>query len=236
MHPKLEGHTVARYDSELSRLFEWFLEMGGFTLHLVGRVIGAMEHLNAEEARSAMVDDAQINALERSVDEEIAKLLARRAPLAHDLRVVLAISKAASDLERIGDECKRIGEVVVHIVEGKNGAEPSASLLYDTKRMGAMVSTMLRGSLEVFDKLDADKAAAVLVEQHALEEQFDASLRRLATFMLEDVRSIGLVIDVLLVTKALERIGDYSKNVAQQVIYLGRGEDVRHRSPANAGR
>ena len=169
-----------------------------------------------------------VDELELKVDAEIRSILARRTPVARDLRVVLACSKVVTDVEQIGDEACKLARIVVQIYEG-NGTSPKRELLRDVEKTGRIVTALLRDAMHVLDCFDDDGAEELLVSYQELEEDFQSNVRRIATYMMEDSRNIGHAIRVVLALKSLERIGSHSKNIAEQIIFLVRGEDVRHR-------
>jgi phosphate transport system protein len=154
--------------------------------------------------------------------------MAKRSPVARDLRLIMSISRTVTDLERIGDEAARIAHLAHNLYEAER-SQPSRHLMRDVITMGALAMEMLQESLQSFDSLNATHARALVCRENELDIEFQSSLRRLATFLLEDARNVGHAIYIVLLTKAMERIGDHARNIAEYVIYMVQGEDVRHR-------
>jgi phosphate transport system protein len=227
MAQPMEGHTVRRYDGELSSLHLLVLEMGGLVIDQTRRVMDALRNKDPKTAREVIEREAQVDALELKADDEIVSLLARRGPMARDLRIVVALSKTVTDLERVGDEAARIAYVITSIYEGSKSG-PSKALLRDVRAMGKLALQKLQDGLEVIDTLDDRKAETLLDADAELDEEFQASLRRLTTFVLEDARNVGHAINITLVLKALDRIGEHAGNLAEYVVFLVRGQNVRH--------
>jgi phosphate transport system protein len=226
----LEGHTLRRYDGELNTLHLLVLEMGGLVLDQCVVALEALKTGNLEQTRRVLARETEVDGLEIKLDEEIWSVISRRAPVARDLRVVMAFSKAATDLERIGDEAARIGGTTLAVYDDEV-RRPSRKLMRDVQTMGKLSIGMLRDAVSLFDSFDLATAEG-LIRRHAdLDAEFQSSLRRLTTFILEDARNVGNAINVVLLVKALERIGDQARNLAEYVIYLVRGEDVRQAEP-----
>ncbi len=225
-----EGHIIKRYDGELSHLHYLVLEMGGLVAGQVRDAVEAFKTRDAVLAHKVVSLDSEVDRLEVRADDEIVELLARRCPVSSDLRMVIAVSKSVSDLERIGDEAVRIAGLVIELF-GHEGSDPNGQMLRDVNRMGDLALNSLRQAVEVFDVWDEAKAQRVIANHREMDEQFQSDLRHLLTYVLEDTRNIGYAIGVVLVIKALERIGHHAQNLAEYVIFQVRGEDVRHRQP-----
>lgn len=232
MAQPLEGHTVQRFDGEMSNLHMLTLEMGGLVLDQVKCALDALEEEDADIAREVIIRDQEVNELELRTDEQIVTLIARRAPVARDLRGIMAMSKAICDLERIGDEAAKIASAVITVYDSEN-SNPSSQLMRDVQNMGKLASRMLRQALEAFDMMDLEKAESLTNEHYELGAEFQAGLRRLMTFIMEDSRNVGHAVNAVVITKALERIGDHSRNLAEYVIYILKGIDVRHQHGAD---
>jgi phosphate transport system protein len=168
-----------------------------------------------------------VNGLEIKTDEEIATLIAMRQPLARDLRFVIALSKTVTDLERIGDEAKGIARMVVHIYDSDT-SPPNNRLFRDVVTMARLASKMLHDALDALARLEVQQAMEIKQNDQELDQEFQAGLRRLVTYMMEDSRTVGHAINVIFMLRSLERIGDHAKNIAEYVIYLVKGKDVRH--------
>lgn len=174
--------------------------------------------------------DSEVDRLEVQTDDAIAKIIAKRWPLSSDLRLVIAVSKSVSDLEHIGDEAVRIAGMVIQLF-GSEGSEPNSQMLRDINRIGNLALTSLRNAVEIFDVWDEEKAMQVIENHREMEEEFQSDLRHLLTYVLEDYRNIGFAISVILVIKALERIGHHAHNLAEHVVFQVHGEDIRSQQP-----
>ncbi|MGM0593695.1 MAG: phosphate signaling complex protein PhoU [Pseudomonadota bacterium] len=227
MTQPLEGHTVQRFDGEMSNLHMLAIEMGGLVLNQVQRALESLEQEEPDIAREVVSRDQEVNELEMRADEQIVSLIARRAPVARDLRGIMAISKAICDLERIGDEAAKIAAAVIMVYDSEQN-NPSYQLMRDVQKMGKFASRLLRQALEAFDTMDLAKAEEVTNEHYELGAEFAAGLRRLMTFIMEDSRNVGHAVNAVVITKALERIGDHSTNLGEYVIYILKGIDIRH--------
>ena len=210
MSQPLEGHTIHRYDGELNHLHTLVLEMGGLALDQVNAVLRTISEKNLALAHMVLKREPEIDQLELKIDNEITTIIARRSPVASDLRVTMSFSKAVTDLERIGDEAARMADIILKIYENDN-SEPSHNMLRDIHTMGSLIHGMLQEALEVFDTLDIERAEKLAGYDGELNEEFQSALRRQTTFVLEDARNVGHAI-----------------NLAEYVIYLVKGKDVRH--------
>ena len=224
---KAEGHTVRRFDGEMNQIHLKVLEMGGLALAQLRDALRALKNKDLALARGIAPRENQIDNLEIETDADVLGLIARRCPMGGDLRMVMAVSKSVTDLERIGDEAMRIANITLQIY-GNDGSDPSEHLLRDVHVMGHFVVNAMEKALRAFDALDEPQAREI-IEQHAqLEEEFEAGLRRLITYVMEDARNIGFAVSVILIIKALERIGAHAQNLAEYVIFQVKGMDVRH--------
>jgi phosphate transport system protein len=201
--------------------------MGGVVEAQIGDAIEAIEEGDVDRARQVVERDHLVNRYDVESNDEIASVIARRQPAGSDLRLLLSLGKTVTDLERIGDEAEKIGRMTLLLNEhGRLGV--SSGLLRDVRPMGELARQMVHESLDALARLDVPAAIQVAQGDRSLDDEFRAALRGLATYMMEDPRVIGQAIDVLFVIKALERIGDHAKNIAEYVIYLVKGQDVRH--------
>jgi phosphate transport system protein len=228
MTHSLEGHTVHRYDGELNNLHLRVLEMGGLVLDQVRHALRALQEKDSNYANTVLEREHEVDELELGIDDDVITMIAKRGPVARDLRVIMSISKAITDLERIGDEAARIAHLAKGMYESERSA-PSGHLMRDVIKMAKLALEMLQESLASFDSLNATHAQALVCRENELDLEFQSSLRRLATFLLEDARNVGHAIHIVLLIKSIERIGDHARNIAEYVIYMVRGEDVRHR-------
>ena len=224
------GHIYRRYDGELDYLRLSGLHLGRLVVNLLGNSLIAFKTQDEDLARKAVAMDNEVDQLEVDVDLEIAKIIAKRCPVSSDLRMVMAVSKSVSDLERIGDEAVRIAGLAIQLIESEGG-EPNSQMLRDVNRIGDMAISGLRNAIEVFDVWDEDKALQVIENHRNMEEEFQADLRHLLTYILEDYRNIGFAISVVLVIKALERIGHHAQNLAEYAVFQVCGEDIRSQQP-----
>jgi phosphate transport system protein len=223
-------HTVKSYDQELSDLNALVLRMGGLVQEQIERAVKALRESDVSLARDGIARDHVVNFMDVQADERSVNLLARRQPMGRDLRTIMSLEKTVTDLERIGDEAERIARMTIHLVESGR-PQPSPKLLRDTYGMVKIASHMLKEVLDALARLDVDLALQVAKGDAELDGEFQSALRRLATFLMEDSRNVGHVISVTLILKSIERIGDHAKNIAEYVVFLVKGKDVRHVSP-----
>jgi len=222
-----EGHTVRRYDGELAGLRLLMLEMGGLVLDQVRRAVSAFDRQDVAAARNVIARDHAVNSYDLRIDDASLKLLALRQPVAGDLRIVMSICKAVADLERTGDEAAKIARMTLRLFS-RGGNVPRRALLRDVRAMAALATQMLGDVLRAFDEMDVDAALEVAAGDAELDREFRAASRRLSTYVMEDSRQLGHTINALTVVKALERIGDHAKNIAEHIVFLVTGQDVRH--------
>ena len=218
-------HIFKQYDAELEAVRAKVLEMGGLVEQQIVNALEALVRADPKLAKEVMSNDHRVNALEVQIDEDCSYIIARRQPAAGDLRMVMSIVKTITDLERIGDEATKIARTAHKIYEEDRMFKPRFN---EIKTMVALVREMLRTSLDAFARLDVSKTVEVARQDEQVDEQFRAAMRQLITFMLEDPRTISMSLEVLFVAKAVERIGDHAKNIAEYVVYMVKGKDVRH--------
>jgi len=220
-------HTYKQYDAELEAVRAKVLQMGGLVEQQIVNALDSLVSVNPKLAQEVMGVDQQVNSLEMQVDEDCSHIIARRQPAASDLRLIMMIVKTITDLERIGDEATKIARVTQKIYESDRMYKPRFN---EIKTMVTLVREMLRTSLDAFARLDVTRTVEVARQDEQVDEQFRAAMRQLITFMLEDPRTISMSLEVLFVAKAIERIGDHAKNIAEYVVYMVKGKDVRHTS------
>ena len=225
-----EEHIFKRFDQELADLNGIVLRMGGLVEDQIARAMNALRDADPEAARNVVARDHVVNFLDVQADEQIVNLLALRQPVGKDLRMILSLGKTVTDLERIGDEAERIARMTLNIYRSDT-PPPDSLLLSDAFRMSALATRMLHDVLDALARLDVDKAIQVARGDTELDHEFQAALRRLSTYIMEDARNVGHIINVTFIIKSLERIGDHSKNIAEYVVFLVKGKDVRHVSP-----
>jgi len=218
-------HTYKQYDAELEAVRSKVLQMGGLVEQQIVNALESLISVNPKLAQEVMQADHLVNALEVQVDEDCSHIIARRQPAASDLRMIMMVVKTITDLERIGDEATKIARVAQKIYESDRMYKPRFN---EIKTMVTLVRDMLRTALDAFARLDVTRTVEVARQDEQVDEQFRAAMRQLITFMLEDPRTISMSLEVLFVAKAIERIGDHSKNIAEYVVYMVKGKDVRH--------
>ena len=222
-----DAHTVKQFDVLLANLRNLVLEMGGLVEEQIQHAIQALDDEDLTAAREVVARDQVINGLQVKADEDCVSMIALRQPLGSDLRLIMSLSKIVTDLERIGDEAEKIARMTIKTYDG-DSSPPSAKLLRDVVPMAKLAQNMLHNCLDALARLDVEKAVEVAQGDDELDQEFQSALRRLITYMMEDPRTIGHAINVIFIVKALERIGDHSKNIAEYLIYLVKGKDVRH--------
>ena len=221
---EFSGHTSREFNEELESLRSKVLEMGGLVERQIEGAVESVVKGDSDLGLEIADNDEKVNTLEVEIDSECARILALRAPAAVDLRLILAVIKIITDLERMGDEAKRVGTIGSHLAS----IERPANSYREVKNLGAQVKLMVRGALDAFARGDEQAAARVKKLDRAIDEEFDAVSRQSVTFMLEDPRTISRVLDVMWVIRALERIGDHAKNVCEHVVYMSAGQIVKH--------
>lgn len=219
-------HISETYNNELDHLKTSLLEMGGLVEEQLREAMDSLLSIDSETAERVIENDHEVNRMEMAIDKECSSILARRQPAASDLRLLIAVIKVNTDIERIGDEASKVARQTLRLAEV--GASPSKFI--EIRHIGAKVAAMLRQSLNAFTRIDVEMAMDVVRADRDVDAEYRSALRSLITFMMEDPRDIGAVLTEMWALRALERIGDHASNIAEQVIYLARGEDVRHRS------
>ena len=223
-------HTHKQFDTELEDLREKVLLMGGKVENQLNKAIQALTKADVELSDTVVEEDNSVNSLELEIDENLSSIIARRQPIAIDLRTLLAISKITTYLERIGDEASKIARMTKLIYKSEHLQFPKVTIV---KSIGNLASDMLQKSLDSFARLDVKTSFSVLESDYEVNEQFQLIIRKLITFVLEDPRTISAALELLTIAKAFERIGDHSKNISEHVVYLVKGTDVRHTSIDN---
>lgn len=225
----VDKHLSTQFDSELNGVSSKVMEMGGLVEAQIRLAIQALSTFSADAANQVTATETRVNTMEIDIDRDLSSIIARRQPTARDLRLLIAISKTTANLERAGDEADKIARMVKSIIQsGSARSLPSADL-----RLAAdLASNQLRKALDSFARLDTAMAVGILKEDDIIDKEFDGFVRKLITYMMEDPRTISASLDLLFVAKAIERIGDHAKNIAEVVIYIVKGADVRHTTMA----
>lgn len=221
-------HISGQFNAELDAMKNHLLEMGGLVEQQLSMAMEALLRRDSGQAAAVIATDRQINSMQLSIDEECSRILALRQPAASDLRLVLAVAKSTTDLERIGDEATKIARQAVRLSE----LAPSASNATELRQIGRHVATMLRDALDSFARLDLRRAIEVVIDDNAVDSEYDAAMRSLVALMMADARNINGVLHEMWALRGLERVGDHATNIAEQVVYLVRGRDVRHMKAA----
>jgi len=222
----LTHHTSRRFNEDLERVRSKVLAMGGLVEQ---QLIGALNALTEGDSRlgeSIARNDHKVNGMEVAIDEECSRILATRAPAAGDLRMIVATIKTITDLERIGDECEKIAHIAARLAEEERPPEHYRSV----KHLGRIAQEMLHETLDAFARLDAELAVRTARSDRFVDEEYEAIQRQCITYMMEDPRYIRRALDLMWVVRALERVGDHSKNVCEYVVYMVHGKDIRHTS------
>ena len=220
-----DKHISSQFDAELNSISTHVLEVGGLVESQLHQALYALVHLSLETAEQVLEKEAVINQMEMSIDHEIISTIGRRQPTARDLRFLMAISRTTQNLERAGDEIARIARMVKSIIQsGSPRNLPSSEL-----RVAAdLAASMLRKTLDSFARLDTVMAVAIIKQDNEIDDEYNGFLRKLITYMMEDPRTISPSLDLLFLAKSIERVGDHAKNIAEQIIFIVKGEDVRH--------
>ena len=220
-------HIYTQYDTDLEAIRAKVLEMGGIVEEQLTDSVSSLINADAKLADSVIKKDERVNALESEIDEDCSLIIAKRSPTARDLRNVLMMLRIITDLERIGDEASKIAKATQRIYEKDRMSKPQTK---EIQSIYEKLQYMLRTALNSFARLDITETVAVLESDKEVDGEYRAYMRQLLTYMLEDPRTISLSLELMFVAKSLERIGDHSKNVSQNVIYTVKGKDVRHSS------
>ena len=222
-----DKHLSTQFDAELGAISTRVLEMGGLVEAQVAQAVHALSTFNGEIASVVLKQEERVNAMEVEIDRDLSSIIARRQPTARDLRLLIAVSKTIANLERIGDEAARIARTVQRLLNAGMSSRmrlPVADLAYECE----LATRQLRKALDAFARLDTLAALDVLKHDDQIDQEFEGLMRKLITYMMEDPRTISAAIDLVFVAKAIERVGDHAKNLAEVIIYIVKGTDVRH--------
>lgn len=223
-----DGHTLKAFDDDLKDLHALVMEMGRLVEGQIQRAIRALDDEDPTLAREVIARDQLVNDLDVKLDEELVQLIARRQPVASDLRNVMTMNKTVTDLERVGDEARKLAALVENFYGTSNTTSPNPNLVRDVRDLAEYGLGMLESVLDAFDRMDLQQAVEVINRDARIEEKFRGALRGLSTYVMEDSRTVGHMVDAVLCLRALERIGGHAKNIAGYVIYFTTARDVRH--------
>jgi phosphate transport system protein len=228
----MSEHTNKQFTSDLETTRSLFLQMGGLVEAMVKDGMEALATGDLNLVDQVREREKEVNRLEVEIDERIGLLIARNQPTAGDLRLLLSVSKMLTDMERCGDEAEKIAKMARRLHEADSPYEPVVEL----RHMAGYVTTMIRDSLDAFARQDPMHAAQVVRNDKEVDKEWKGALRHIITYMIEDPRTISRSIDLIFIARALERIGDHAKNMSERVIYMVRGDDVRHTGIKNTER
>ncbi len=220
-----DKHLSTQFDSELTAISAKVMELGGLVESQTLHAILALSQFDTEIAQGVRRNETRVNEIEVEIDRDLSSIIARRQPTARDLRLLIAISKTTANLERAGDEADKIARMVISII---NEGAPRSLPTLELRVAADLASGLLRKALDAFARLDVQEALSILKEDDLIDKEFDGFVRKLITYMMEDPRKISASLDLLFLAKALERIGDHAKNIAEFIIYVVKGEDIRH--------
>ena len=222
-----EGHIFTRFDDEMKQLHSTVVGMGVLAVKQLRDAVDTLRTEDTEKAHDVISNDTKLNQVDIDADEQITTIIAKRAPVAKDLRELIAVGKIVSELERAGDEARKIAGLTIRFYEGTS-RPPNEEILRDIYTLADYVSGMLEKSMSVFDDLDLNGAVEVLNMGLKLDDQLQSILRHLSTFIMEDSRNVGNFVDIVLGIRALERFGGHAKNIAGHLVFIKFGFDVRH--------
>jgi phosphate transport system protein len=220
----ISHHISSRFNDDLERIRTQVLQMGGVVEDQLKRAVEALIEGDSRAGEEVARNDHKVNAMEVAIDDDCSRVLATRSPAASDLRLIVAVIKTITDLERMGDEAEKIGYIGARLAT----MEQPSDRYREIKHIGRLVSEMVHEALDAFARLDVDAAILVAKKDRLVDEEYEAIQRQCITFMMEDPRTIRRALDVLWVTRAIERIGDHAKNICEYVIFMVLGKDVRH--------
>lgn len=223
-------HSSSQFEAELNSISSLIMEMGGLVESQIKYAIDALTNLDSHAVDLIERLEIRVNALDVELDAEISTVIATRQPTAKDLRLLIAISKATADLERIGDEASKSGRIIKKIIETST---PHNLPIRDLKFAGELAANQLRRALDAFARRDITNVVDILKQDDVIDREYEGYIRKLVTYMMEDPRKISISMDLLFLAKSIERIGDHAKNLAELIVFMVKGKDVRHTSVEN---
>ncbi len=221
----MSDHTHKQFDAEMEEIRSGVLTMGGLVETQLTRAIDALKHPDIDLIASVASDERAINQMQVSIDQQCSQIIAKRQPAAIDLRMVLTVVKIVNELERIGDEIKKIAYKAQQM---QRPERLSSVRFHEITRAAELAESNLRLALDAFARLDVNAAAQVVSNDEAIDSAFLSIMRQLISYMMEDPRTISAALEIVFIAKSIERIGDHAKNVAENVVQAVRGKDVRH--------
>ena len=221
----MSDHTHKQFDAEMEEIRSGVLAMGGLVETQLARAIGALKHPDIDLITSVATDERAINQMQVSIDQQCSQIIAKRQPAAVDLRMVLTVVKVVNELERIGDEIKKIAYKAQQM---QRPERLSNVRFHEITRAAELAESNLQLALDAFARLDVNAAAQVVSNDEAIDSAFLSILRQLISYMMEDPRTISAALEIVFIAKSIERIGDHAKNVAENVVHVVKGKDVRH--------
>ena len=220
-------HISSQFDSELNAISTRVMEMGGVVELQLRTAISALSEMDIDAANNVIELEAEVNNFELELDHDISSIIGRRQPTARDLRLLMAMSRTTGNLERAGDEVTKMARMVQSIIQsGEARSLPTSEL----RSASELASGLLRKSLDAIARLDIHMALSIIKEDDLIDQEYNGFLRKLMTYIMEDPRTISASLNMLFLAKAIERVGDHAKNIAESTIYVVKGEDVRHSS------
>lgn len=223
---QIHTHISRQFSTELEDIRARVLQMGGLVEQQIEHALEALNKGSTAEGEAVIMNDTQVNKMEVAIDEECCQIIARRQPAASDLRLVVAVIKTITDLERIGDEAEKVARMAVRLA----GEERPKNNYAEIQALGSHVRQMVHDALDAFARLDIEAALRVAREDRKVDQKYEGTMRQLITYMMEDPRTISRVMNVIWAARAVERIGDHARNICEYIIYLVKGKDVRHTS------
>ena len=220
----IDQHISGQFNAELEDVRQQVMAMGGLVEQQIADAVKSLVDGDGELGETVEHNDYKVNSMEVAIDEECSHILARRQPTASDLRLIVAIIKTITDLERIGDEAEKVGRMGTHLAS----QDRPKGAYGEIEHLGRHVREMVRGSLDAFARMDPDAAVEVAREDSKIDREYEGIIRQCMTFMMEDPRTIRRMLDIMWAVRALERIGDHARNICEYVIYFVQGKDVRH--------
>lgn len=225
---QLGQHISRQFNEDLEHLRQRVLAMGGLVEEQIADAVNALITFDTDAAQAVITRDNQVDAFEVEIDDQCTKTLAKRQPTAGDLRLIVAIMKTITDLERMGDEAEKIARMAVHISENSDPTRPVKQHYGAISHFGDHVRQTLRAALDAFARLDVASATKAARDERQSDAEYDAIARQVLTYMFENPRNISPGLDVMWSARALERIGDHTRNICEYVVYTVQGKDVRH--------